>query len=268
MVGAGRGARLTPSSGPGARRPPSTPGRGAARRRARGPRAEAARPGRAARPGSHPSPSHALRPPPAARGEPGPPRPAPPAAPVPFPIAPPRRPLYPSPFGPRGLGGGRPQSGTLLRREEAGPGDGARDPGLGARIRGGGSRALLGVACAAVAPSLPGLLGLPGGASPPVASSPVACPAPPSACLRPRIGEGPECRKALRRMTVTGQTASARREDSLSLSLGRKKEGCGSERCQQHRWLRSQEASCKPECWAWEEPIVLGLQACDSYSCC
>ncbi|XP_048961611.1 uncharacterized protein [Canis lupus baileyi] len=207
MVGAGRGARLTPSSRPGARRPPSTPGRGAARRRARGPRAEA------------------------------------------------------------GLGGGRPQSGTLLRREEAGPGDGARDPGLGARIRGGGSRALLGVACAAVAPSLPGLLGLPG-EPPRVASSPVACPAPPSACLRPRIGEGPECRKALRRMTVTGQTASARREDSLSLSLGRKKEGCGSERCQQHRWLRSQEASCKPECWAWEEPIVLGLQACDSYSCC
>ncbi|CAK7298579.1 hypothetical protein VULLAG_LOCUS6970 [Vulpes lagopus] len=71
-------------------------------------------------------------------------------------------------------------------------------------------------------------------------------------------------------MTVTGQTASARREDSLSLSLslGRKKEGCGSERCQQHRWLRSQEASCKPESWAWEEPIVLGLQACDCYSCC
>nr|XP_035937054.1 uncharacterized protein LOC118528662 [Halichoerus grypus] len=37
MVGAGHGARVTPSSGQGARRPPSTPGRGAARRRARGP---------------------------------------------------------------------------------------------------------------------------------------------------------------------------------------------------------------------------------------
>ncbi|XP_057564446.1 transcription initiation factor TFIID subunit 4-like [Hippopotamus amphibius kiboko] len=49
MVGAGRGARVTPSSGQGARRPPSTPGRGAARRRrrrrrrARGPPAEAGR---------------------------------------------------------------------------------------------------------------------------------------------------------------------------------------------------------------------------------
>ncbi|XP_044945444.1 translation initiation factor IF-2-like [Mustela putorius furo] len=42
MVGAGQRARVTPSSGQGARRPPSTPGRGAARRRARGPRAEAA----------------------------------------------------------------------------------------------------------------------------------------------------------------------------------------------------------------------------------
>ncbi|XP_069912607.1 WAS/WASL-interacting protein family member 1 [Oryctolagus cuniculus] len=46
MVGAGRGARVTPSSGQGARRPPSTPGRGAAaRRRAPGPRAEAGPPG-------------------------------------------------------------------------------------------------------------------------------------------------------------------------------------------------------------------------------
>ncbi|XP_073747243.1 uncharacterized protein [Callorhinus ursinus] len=44
MVGAGHRARVTPSSGQGARRPPSTPGRGAARRRARGPRAEAGRP--------------------------------------------------------------------------------------------------------------------------------------------------------------------------------------------------------------------------------
>lgn len=40
----GRGARVTPSNGQGARRPPSTPDPGAARRRARGPRAEAGRP--------------------------------------------------------------------------------------------------------------------------------------------------------------------------------------------------------------------------------
>ncbi|XP_047411717.1 translation initiation factor IF-2-like [Sciurus carolinensis] len=40
MVGAGLAARVTPSCGQGARRPPSTPGPGAARRRTPGPRAE------------------------------------------------------------------------------------------------------------------------------------------------------------------------------------------------------------------------------------
>nr|XP_023416109.1 uncharacterized protein LOC106025075 [Cavia porcellus] len=80
MVGAGRGARVTPNSWQRARRPPSTPGRGSSRRRAprRGllagcrlaraaqPRpgpgpGPAAGPGLAALPGTHPSHSHVLQ---------------------------------------------------------------------------------------------------------------------------------------------------------------------------------------------------------------
>ncbi|XP_047586156.1 translation initiation factor IF-2-like [Lutra lutra] len=73
MVGAGQWARVTPSSGQGARRPPSTPGRGAARRRARGPRAEpqpaargpAAWPDRTAAPARTPPRTYSRRPLPA-----------------------------------------------------------------------------------------------------------------------------------------------------------------------------------------------------------